>query len=60
MAPRVNATFLPNLSDRRPNEVAPTNLPTETATATDVRQKLFSHTKSHYKRMNNYRICLIK
>lgn len=43
----MNETLRPALSDSKPNEVAPTNLPSDTATATDVRQKLRSHTKFH-------------
>lgn len=43
----IKHVFLPYLSDKTPNTVAPINLPSETATATDVRQKLFSQIKSH-------------
>lgn len=44
--------FLPYLSDKTPNAVAPINLPSDTATATAVRQKLFSQTRFHCNEAN--------
>lgn len=55
----IKDVFLPYLSDRMPKLVAPKNLPSETAVATVVRQKLFSQIKSHWKKIGGDNIRII-